>query len=157
MKAKKHKISNDSEKFNIDITHLLSLPQKEAAAKLGISESMLCKRFKESTRRKWPFRYLRKIEKTINNLKEMKKLGTISQQDQEKLDDLLYQKKICLSPVKIRITNYDRLPILPYQSEDATETQDTSDDSTNSFESYDDEFAIEALGLLRSMSPKPNK
>lgn len=158
VKSKKHKISNDSsEKYNIDITHLLSLPQKEAAAKLGISESMLCKRFKESTKRKWPFRYLRKIEKTINNLKEMKKIGTISPQDQAKLDDLLYQKKMCLAPVKIRITNYDRLPIIPHQSEDITETHDMSDDSSHSFESYDDEFAVEALGLLRSMSPKPNK
>lgn len=43
----------------IDITDLLTLPQKEAAKKLGISESMLCKRFKECTRRKWPYRYVR--------------------------------------------------------------------------------------------------
>jgi hypothetical protein len=42
----------------VDITELLTLPQKEAASKLGISESMLCKRFKESTRRKWPYRYV---------------------------------------------------------------------------------------------------
>lgn len=42
----------------VDITDLLVLPQKEAAAKLGISESMLCKRFKECTRRKWPYRYV---------------------------------------------------------------------------------------------------
>jgi hypothetical protein len=39
----------------------LTLPQKEAAAKLGISESMLCKRFKECTRRKWPYRYVRLV------------------------------------------------------------------------------------------------
>jgi len=43
---------------HIDITHLLPLPQKEAARRLGISESMLCKRFKESTPRKWPYRYV---------------------------------------------------------------------------------------------------
>jgi hypothetical protein len=43
---------------HIDITHLLHYPQKEAAKKLGISESMLCKRFKESTPRKWPYRYV---------------------------------------------------------------------------------------------------
>ena len=42
----------------IDITDLLTLPQKEAARRLGISESMLCKRFKECTRRKWPYRYV---------------------------------------------------------------------------------------------------
>jgi predicted DNA-binding protein (UPF0251 family) len=43
----------------VEITDLLSLPQKEAAKRLGISESMLCKRFKESTRRKWPYRSVR--------------------------------------------------------------------------------------------------
>ena len=42
----------------IDITDLLILPQKEAAKRLGISESMLCKRFKECTKRKWPYRYV---------------------------------------------------------------------------------------------------
>lgn len=42
----------------VDITPLLVLPQKEAASRLGISESMLCKRFKECTRRKWPYRYV---------------------------------------------------------------------------------------------------
>jgi len=42
----------------IDITDLLVLPQKDAARRLGISESMLCKRFKECTRRKWPYRYV---------------------------------------------------------------------------------------------------
>lgn len=37
------------------------LPQKQAANKLGISESMLCKRFKECTKRKWPYRYVSRI------------------------------------------------------------------------------------------------
>ena len=49
----------ESEEGNyIDITDLLTLPQKEAAKRLGISESMLCKRFKECTKRKWPYRYV---------------------------------------------------------------------------------------------------
>ena len=49
---------NPTEYNYIDITDLLILPQKEAARRLGISESMLCKRFKECTRRKWPYRYV---------------------------------------------------------------------------------------------------
>jgi hypothetical protein len=50
--------SHGNEYNYIDITDLLVLPQKEAARRLGISESMLCKRFKECTRRKWPYRYV---------------------------------------------------------------------------------------------------
>jgi hypothetical protein len=55
----KESSSASAEGNYIDITDLLTLPQKEAAKKLGISESMLCKRFKECTRRKWPYRYVR--------------------------------------------------------------------------------------------------
>ncbi|GAM24394.1 hypothetical protein SAMD00019534_075690 [Acytostelium subglobosum LB1] len=87
----------------IDITELLVLPQKEAATKLGISESMLCKRFKECTRRKWPYRYLRKIDKVIKILSFQN--GTeIPKEDREKLDKLMQEREECLRPVKIRIT-----------------------------------------------------
>ena len=48
-----------------DITHLLTLPQKIAAAKLGINETILCKRFRQATNRKWPYRYLSKLEREI--------------------------------------------------------------------------------------------
>jgi len=89
----------------IDITDLLTLPQKEAAMRLGISESMLCKRFKECTRRKWPFRYLRKIEKTL----KMKPEDIITKEDQEKIKKLTKEREECLRPVKIRITSLDRL------------------------------------------------
>lgn len=139
----------ESESDNlIDITDLLPFPQKEAANRLGISESMLCKRFKESTRRKWPYRYLRKIEKMIVNLKKLKKSGSISHQDQLRLDDLLSQRKECLEPVKIRITNHDKLPVNTFSG-----TKFSSDDDFGS-ESDEDEFAAETLGLLRSLSPK---
>jgi len=87
-----------------DITELLTLPQKEAAHKLGISESMLCKRFKESTQRKWPYRYLLKLDKVIKILESQDKDGTISEEDRMKLNKLGAERVQCLHPVKIRIS-----------------------------------------------------
>ncbi|EGG20818.1 hypothetical protein DFA_00683 [Cavenderia fasciculata] len=87
----------------IDITELLVLPQKEAASRLGISESMLCKRFKECTRRKWPYRYLRKIDKVIKIITYQH--GTdIPKEEKDKFDKLMAEREECLRPVKIRIT-----------------------------------------------------
>jgi len=87
----------------IDITDLLILPQKEAAARLGISESMLCKRFKECTRRKWPYRYLRKIDKVIKIL-SFQNINEIPKEEKEKLERFIIEREECLRPVKIRIT-----------------------------------------------------
>jgi len=92
----------------VDITPLLVLPQKEAATRLGISESMLCKRFKECTRRKWPYRYLRKIDKMIRVINLNKKSDTIPREDQEKIQRLKREREECLHPVKIRITGHDK-------------------------------------------------
>jgi len=83
-----------------DITHLLTLPQKEAAKILGISESMLCKRFKEQTQRKWPYRYLRKVERQITLKQKSKKL---SLEDIKKLEVLAQEREKCLSSVQIRL------------------------------------------------------
>jgi len=83
-----------------DITHLLTLPQKEAAKILGISESMLCKRFKEQTQRKWPYRYLRKVERQISLKQKSKKL---SLEDIKKLEVLANEREKCLSSVQIRL------------------------------------------------------
>lgn len=83
-----------------DITHLLTLPQKEAAKILGISESMLCKRFKEQTQRKWPYRYLRKVERQITLKQKSKKL---SLEDIKKLEVLAKEREKCLSSVQIRL------------------------------------------------------
>jgi len=83
-----------------DITHLLTLPQKEAAKILGISESMLCKRFKEQTQRKWPYRYLRKVERQISLKQKSKKL---SFEDIKKLENLSKEREKCLSSVQIRL------------------------------------------------------
>ncbi|EFA79181.1 hypothetical protein PPL_08007 [Heterostelium album PN500] len=95
--------SSSSDPNYIDITELLVLPQKEAASRLGISESMLCKRFKECTRRKWPYRYLRKIDKVIKIL-TFQHGNDIPKEEKEKLDKLMQEREECLKPVKIRIT-----------------------------------------------------
>jgi hypothetical protein len=96
----------------IDITSLLVLPQKEAASKLGISESMLCKRFKECTRRKWPYRYLRKIDKMLQMFSP-KSGGYFAggTEDQEKIERLKREREECLQPVKIRITGNDKVSV----------------------------------------------
>jgi len=88
----------------IDITSLLNLPQKEAARKLGISESMLCKRFKETTRRKWPYRYVRKLEKIIEALRQQND-SAMSEDSSHKLSELEEERKQCLKPVQIRVTH----------------------------------------------------
>lgn len=148
---KRSKAMNESpDSQYVDITNLLPLPQKEAATILGISESMLCKRFKESTKRKWPFRFLKKIEKTIKSLEQSRRQGTISQQDQLKLDDLLTKKSECLSPVRIRITNLDRMSLSRSPSPRFESSDDIGSES-------DDELAAEALEMLRSLSPANNK
>jgi hypothetical protein len=53
----------------VDISQLLQLPQATAAALMGVSESLLCKRFKEATWRKWPYREMQKLKATILQLK----------------------------------------------------------------------------------------
>jgi hypothetical protein len=98
---------SDFDSSYVDITSLLVLPQKEAATRLGISESMLCKRFKECTRRKWPYRYLRKIDKMLNVLSLSKKGEPYTAEDLEKIDKLKMERAECLNPVKIRITGHD--------------------------------------------------
>lgn len=148
VRNKRVKAMNESQDSQyVDITNLLPLPQKEAANLLGISESMLCKRFKESTKRKWPFRFLKKIEKTIKSLEHSRKQGSITQQDQLKLDDLLLKKDECLAPVRIRITNHDRIALSRSPSPRIESDDDLGSES-------DDELAVE---LLRSLSPFNNK
>jgi hypothetical protein len=103
----KKRIRGEVDSSYVDITSLLILPQKEAATKLGISESMLCKRFKECTRRKWPYRYLRKIDKMIHVLTLNKKGDSLSKEELEKVEKLKAEREECLHPVKIRITGHD--------------------------------------------------
>eukprot|EP01124_Arcella_intermedia_P031935 TRINITY_DN7344_c0_g1_i1.p1 TRINITY_DN7344_c0_g1~~TRINITY_DN7344_c0_g1_i1.p1 ORF type:complete len:527 (+),score=25.69 TRINITY_DN7344_c0_g1_i1:152-1732(+) len=104
----KKRVRGEAECNYVDITPLLVLPQKEAASRLGISESMLCKRFKECTRRKWPYRYLRKIDKMLRLLTVNKK-DEIAIDDQHKIIRLQKEREECLYPVKIRITGNDKI------------------------------------------------
>eukprot|EP01121_Diplochlamys_sp_Union-15-3_P007537 TRINITY_DN1922_c0_g2_i1.p1 TRINITY_DN1922_c0_g2~~TRINITY_DN1922_c0_g2_i1.p1 ORF type:complete len:517 (-),score=66.52 TRINITY_DN1922_c0_g2_i1:103-1653(-) len=124
----------------VDITSLLDLPQKEAAAKLNISESMLCKRFKECTKRKWPYRYLRKIDKTIQSLKAQKESGTITPDDALKLEKFISEREACLRPIKIRISGNDRAKFLKEFSASARD---------------DDEITDEVVHTLLSIHDKP--
>lgn len=136
----------------VDITDLLTLPQKEAASKLGISESMLCKRFKECTRRKWPYRYIRKIDKIINMLCVQD--GTpLSVEDKKKLDKLLKEREERLQPVKIRITQHDRSNQVT-SSPSPSSPLDSPVDTTAGF---DDEaqFVMETLELLKTTRRSP--
>jgi len=103
----KKRMRGEVDSSYVDITSLLILPQKEAATRLGISESMLCKRFKECTRRKWPYRYLRKIDKMIHVLTINKKGDILSKEEVEKVEKLKAEREECLQPVKIRITGHD--------------------------------------------------
>jgi len=98
--------SNAQDKY-VDITSLLVLPQKDAAQSLGISESMLCKRFKECTQRKWPYRYLQKIDKVIHILQLRRKEGSFKEDD-GKLERLIEEREEILAAVTIRITSHDR-------------------------------------------------
>lgn len=144
-----------------DITSLLSLPQKEAAQRLGISESMLCKRFKECTRRKWPFRFLRKIEKMISSLETQKDVEPLSAEDQDRLEDLLRQKVECLAPVKIRITKSPSpVPCSRATLNDSDLTLAAHDDDSDSDDSdtreldYESEAIENLIHLSRSTSPR---
>ncbi len=89
----------------VDITALLSMPQRQAAELLGISEGMLCKRYKECTTRKWPFRRLMKLEKKIASKHALlAKTGRLSPSDRLLLDNLIKEKDSLLTPVQIRVT-----------------------------------------------------
>jgi len=59
---------DENSKF-VDVTPFLTLPQHEAAKKLGIPSSTLAKRWKEaSCNRKWPYRTVSKLDKEILTL-----------------------------------------------------------------------------------------
>lgn len=99
----------DVARDGVDITDLLLLPQKIAAQRLGLSESMLCKRFKEATRRKWPYRNVQKLDKLITALRHAEYAdGGLLVEDRTRLDTLLTERERCLRPVRIRIAQADK-------------------------------------------------
>jgi len=149
----------------VDISEYLTLPQKEAASKLGISESMLCKRFKECTRRKWPYRYIRKIDKIINML-SVKDGTPLTPEDKKKLEKLMKEREERLQPVKIRITQHDRTaqvtcspsPPSPMDSQTEASPIETSPLETSPIgaSTFDDEaqFVMETLEMLKTTRRK---
>ena len=90
----------------VDITALLGMPQREAAEVLGISESMLCKRYKECTKRKWPFRRLSTLDKKIAAKEALlARMGILSRSDQLLLEGFIKEKETILVPIQIRVTD----------------------------------------------------
>jgi hypothetical protein len=126
---------------------LLGLPQRQAADVLGISESMLCKRYKECTKRKWPYRYLGKLEKKIAVKEELlKKNGSLSTADRNMLDSLLKEKEQCLTPVSIRVTDPDG-----GSEKKQIKTQPNTEESVGNFneEEFDPADILMALSSTR--------
>eukprot|EP01092_Planopodium_desertum_P001494 TRINITY_DN12215_c0_g1_i2.p1 TRINITY_DN12215_c0_g1~~TRINITY_DN12215_c0_g1_i2.p1 ORF type:complete len:272 (-),score=7.95 TRINITY_DN12215_c0_g1_i2:169-963(-) len=109
--------SEEGEEKFLDITEFLSLPQSDAAKKLGIPTSTLSKRWKEAVRnRKWPYRSVCKIDKEIltilHNLPPEARLfgekgelisGSVPPEVENDLAELLRKRKDFLQPVVIRL------------------------------------------------------
>lgn len=100
----KEKTSSESQTSNyVDITELLVLSQRKAAAKLGIPSSTMNKRWKEATvNRKWPNKELNRIDKHIQALVaegSVRDSGT----SQKTIDELMQQRKHLSRKVVIRI------------------------------------------------------
>ncbi len=98
----------------VDISQLLQLPQKRAAAVMGFSEPMLCSRFKEVTSCKWPYRQIQRLKSTIMRLKAALD-GCTPQLERELADKLLAAQReledyenmsLC-----IRFSNADQLQL----------------------------------------------
>ncbi len=92
----------------VDITDLLTMPEKEAAAQLGIPESTLSKRWREVTQgRKWPFRSVAAIDKKIltllRNTPMANTSGNLSPRTETILQTLLSKRQSELTPVVIRL------------------------------------------------------
>jgi len=147
LKTNKKKSRTDIDCNYIDITPLLVLPQKEAASKLGISESMLCKRFKECTRRKWPYRYLRKIDKMLQMFSPKGEYSFAGTEDQEKIQRLRKEREECLQPVKIRITGNDKVSVKLQSmmlTKDGTILSETESDEVSTPTSQEDQEEIDS-------------
>eukprot|EP01091_Cochliopodium_minus_P002008 TRINITY_DN11928_c0_g1_i1.p1 TRINITY_DN11928_c0_g1~~TRINITY_DN11928_c0_g1_i1.p1 ORF type:complete len:298 (+),score=97.22 TRINITY_DN11928_c0_g1_i1:161-1054(+) len=93
----------------VDITEFLSLPQTEAAKKLGLPVSTLSKRWKEAVKeRKWPYRKVSKLDKEITTLlynipQSGPEAGKLGYETEQKLGRLLRLRQEELKPVVIRI------------------------------------------------------
>eukprot|EP01089_Gocevia_fonbrunei_P010617 TRINITY_DN2355_c0_g1_i1.p1 TRINITY_DN2355_c0_g1~~TRINITY_DN2355_c0_g1_i1.p1 ORF type:complete len:337 (+),score=65.63 TRINITY_DN2355_c0_g1_i1:185-1195(+) len=88
-----------------DITHLLTLPQADAAKAVRLSKPTFCKRWKEAVGpdRKWPHRYILKIDREIRQLKSQQKRLGDNVEISERLNALTLKRKIALTPTAIRL------------------------------------------------------
>ncbi len=85
----------------VDVTEFLMLPQSEAAARLGMTVSTFCKRWKEAVKeRKWPFRSLQKLDKEIAVLR---KRNPMTSATEAKIAKMLTQREGLLVPAAIRL------------------------------------------------------
>ena len=85
---KNEKIEKKRIKVLTNITPYLALPQKIAAAKLGVTVSLLGRKFKEATERKWPFRYLHKLDSEMKETKSAREYERLSKIKKELLAPL---------------------------------------------------------------------
>ena len=114
----------------VDITPLLVFPQKKAAKMLAISESMMCKKWKEATDRKWPFRAVQKYNKLIKQLKKEDESKNAQQ-----IEELFLKKKQVLLPVSISLSIDKTLPPFPPLNIDNLETfGEEEEEGEDSFE-----------------------
>ncbi len=92
----------------VDITALLGMPQQQAAEVLGISESMLCKRYRECANRKWPFRKVAKLDKEIAALLQAVPqtgldAGVLPEEVETQLTAMLKERAVDLRKISIRL------------------------------------------------------
>lgn len=88
-----------------DITHLLTLPQADAAKAVRLSKPTFCKRWKEAvgSERKWPHRYILKIDREIRQLKSQQKRSGSNKEIEDRLAVLTQKRKVALTPTSIRL------------------------------------------------------
>ncbi|KAH3760891.1 LRR-GTPase of the ROCO family [Pelomyxa schiedti] len=102
-----HVASQPGHKY-VDITEYLTLPQADAAHKLGIPTSTLSKRWKEAVRsRKWPYRTVAKLDKEImtllHNIPQGASAYPLSKDVEASLGQLMRRRQDELKPVVRRL------------------------------------------------------
>jgi len=129
---------------------------------------MLCKRFKETTQRKWPYRYVTKIEKVMQLL-EKENYGDVSRDKTEKLNKLKQEHETCLLPVKLRIYASDKssIAITTFTHKPTENIQNSNNQLNPTQEPYESlnnsayvklteeipSYVLESLRKLKSIKP----
>jgi hypothetical protein len=100
----------DLDAQHVDITPYLSMPQADAAGRLGVPISSLSKRWKESVKgRKWPHRALQQLDsRIVQFMSEIAQddvdKGTLSDNAEKQLTKWLQERAVLLKPTTIRMT-----------------------------------------------------